>query len=70
MFGSTGASYGDVSVRNVTCRTAIRLLDRGRLVDGRVRVRGYRCRLIGTYGDGGIYRCTAGGRAIRFSAGG
>lgn len=68
--GQTGAWYGDLSVRNMTCRRAHRLLRTARLVDGNVRVRRFSCRLIGTYGDGGIYRCTRGGKAMRFSAGG
>lgn len=70
MFGNTGAYYGDLSVRNITCATGLRLMRTGRFVNGKARIRGYRCSTIGTYGDGGIFRCTAGRRALRFKAGG
>ena len=69
-FGNTGAYYGDLSVRNISCRTGMRVLRTGRFVNGKARLRGYRCSMIGTYSDGGIFRCTAGNRALRFSAGG
>ncbi len=68
--GSTALWYGDLSVRNVTCRKGKRLLRSADYRGGNVRIRNWRCSLIGYYGDGGIYRCTNGGKAIRFSAGG
>lgn len=69
-FGKTGAYYGDLSVRNISCRTGMKSLQTARFTDRNVRVRGYACTQIGTYQDGGIFRCTAGRRALRFSAGG
>jgi hypothetical protein len=68
--GNTGVYYGDLSVRNLSCRQGRRLLRTATLRSGGVRIRGYKCRLIGTYGDGGIYRCTRKHYALRFSAGG
>ena len=70
-YGNTGAWYGDLSVRNITCRSARTLLRSARFTRrGKARVRGFSCSQIGTYGDGGIFRCTRGGKAMRFSAGG
>lgn len=69
--GDTGVYYGDLSVRNMTCGLGRNLLRRATLSDsGTPRIPGYRCRLIGTYPDGGIYRCTRKSRALRFEAGG
>ena len=62
---------GDVSVRNTTCRRASVLLQTAAYYSGRsVRLRGWRCTTVGTYADGGVFRCTRTGMAIRFSAGG
>ena len=66
--GDTGMWYGDLSVRNIRCWRGHRLL-RSADYDGDMRIAGWRCSLIGT-SDGGIFRCTRGDRAIRFSAGG
>lgn len=67
----TGIWYGDLSVRNMSCRRGRRLLSQASLTSrGGVRVPRYRCRLIGHYGDGGIFRCTRMQYALRFSAGG
>lgn len=68
--GDTGVYYGNLSVRNISCRQGRRLLQDASLRNGGIRIRRYRCRLIGTYGDGGIYRCTRKHHALRFSAGG
>jgi hypothetical protein len=68
--GNTGVWYGDLSVRNMSCRRGRRVLRRARLRNGRILVSGWRCRLIGYYRDGGIFRCTRDRRAMRFSAGG
>ncbi len=70
-FGDTDIWYGDLSVRNMTCRRGKIIIKRnGYLKHGKAKVAGWRCRLIGYYGDGGIYRCTRGDTAMRFSAGG
>jgi hypothetical protein len=62
---------GDVSVRNTSCRRASALLQTTAYFTSHgVRMRGWRCSSIGTYEDGGIFRCTRGRMAIRFSAGG
>jgi len=65
-------SIGDVSVRNMTCDRARVALQTTAYLDrrGKMRVYGYACSQIGTYGDGGIFRCTKGKTAVRFSAGG
>ena len=69
--GTTFVYYGDLSVRNMSCRRGRRLLRAARLTrSGGVRIERYRCRLIGTYGDGGIFRCVRGRYALRFKAGG
>ena len=68
--GNTGVWYGDLSVRNMTCRRGRRFVHGARLSNGGVVVAGWSCRLIGYYGDGGIFRCTRDRRAMRFSAGG
>lgn len=68
--GDTGVYYGGLSVRNMSCRRGRELLRDATLRNGGVRVPGYKCRQIGTYGDGGIYRCTHKRYALRFSAGG
>ena len=68
--GRTGVYYGDLSVRNISCRGAYRRLRSARLGSSGVVVPGWSCRQIGTYGDGGIYRCTRSRYAMRFSAGG
>ena len=70
--GSTGAWYGDLSVRNMRCRRAHRILSGHRIGTTRhsLLIPGWRCPVIGYYGDGGIFRCTRPGRAMRFSAGG
>lgn len=68
---NTGVWYGDMSVRNMSCRRGRRLLAKGSLTRrGRIRIPRYDCKLIGYYGDGGNYRCTRGRYALRFSAGG
>jgi hypothetical protein len=59
-----------LSVRNLGCRRGHRLLRDAGYASMNVQIRGWRCRLIGYYADGGIYRCTRRDRAIRFSAGG
>jgi hypothetical protein len=62
---------GNVSVRNISCRHASVLLQTAAYYDaGGMHVRGWRCATIGSYSDGGIFRCARGGAAIRFSAGG
>lgn len=52
----------------VTAATVLAVLDEIPLV--KVRVPRFRCRLIGTYSDGGIYRCKRRNNALRFMAGG
>jgi len=69
-FGNTGMWYGDMSARNMTCAAARRLLARGSYRHPVAVVPGFSCKHIGNYGDGGIFRCVSGRRAIRFSAGG
>jgi len=62
---------GDVSVRNTSCRRASVLLQTAAYYDaGGMHIRGWQCATIGSYSDGGIFRCTRGNAAIRFSAGG
>jgi hypothetical protein len=68
--GQTGAWYGDMSVRNLSCHRAQRALRGAWFSQGGVRVRGWSCYQIGTYGDGVIFRCVRGSKAMRFSAGG
>jgi hypothetical protein len=68
--GHTIVYYGDLSVRNMACASGRRALRRARLRNGGVAVPGWSCRMIGTYSDGGIFRCTRGGKAMRFKAGG
>jgi hypothetical protein len=68
---NTPVWYGDLSVRNMTCRRGRQSLHGARLTNsGHVGVAGWSCRLIGHYYDGGIFRCTRARRAMRFSAGG
>jgi hypothetical protein len=65
------AYYGSLSVRNMTCRRGRRLLSTGYLTRrGAARIPRYRCRRIGSYGDGAIYRCTRSIYALRVSIGG
>jgi len=68
--GQTGAWYGDMSVRNLSCHRARRALRGSWFSRGGMRVRGWSCYQIGTYGDGAIFRFFRGSRAMRFSAGG
>jgi len=65
------AFYGDLSVRNMGCRRGRRLVRSGYLTgSGGVRIPRYRCRRIGFYQDGAIYRCTRSRYALRLSVGG
>jgi len=66
----TGAWYGDMSVRNLSCHRARGALRGAWFSQGGVRVRGWSCYQIGTYSDGAIFLCVRGSRAVRFSAGG
>ena len=66
----TGAWYGDLSVRNMSCRRARRALGTARFRGRRIVIRGWSCKTIGYYQDGGIFRCTQYSDAMRFSAGG
>ena len=68
--GQTGAWYGDMSVRNLSCYRGQRALRGAWFSQGGVRVRGWSCYQLGTYGDGGIFRCVRGSSAMRFAAGG
>lgn len=60
----------DMTVRNMACGTAKRAVKRGDFSANGFKTRGWRCRQIGTYQEGGLYRCTAGRRAFRWTSGG
>lgn len=61
----------DVRVRNAACSTAKQAVRKARFrVDpDRMTIKGWRCRSVGSYYDGGYYRCNRHRTTIQFGAG-
>jgi hypothetical protein len=68
MSNDKGAPVYAISVRNMSCKTAGRAIQRGRLTAKGFTTSGYACHAIKTYAEGGaIIRCTRASEAFRFT---
>lgn len=59
----------DVRVRNGSCSTAKRAIRKARFNGDRVAIKGWRCRSVGGYTDGGYSRCNRHRTTIQFGLG-
>jgi hypothetical protein len=60
----------DISVRNMSCRAAVRAINRGRYTQRGFATRGYRCYQSGSGFEFTQFRCVRGSAAFRFNSGG
>jgi hypothetical protein len=70
MGNDPGAGLGDISARNMSCQTAVRAIQNGRLTAQGFFTSGFACHTLATakYG-GGTIRCTHDAEAFRFTWG-
>jgi hypothetical protein len=68
MGNDPGAGLGYISARNMSCQTAVRAIQHGRLTGQGFFTPGFVCHTLSTakYG-GGTIRCTHAAEAFRFS---
>jgi len=63
-----GGAVGNLRAKRTSCKVARRVSSV--VYSDRPTYLGFRCRVVGSYGDGGIWRCVNGAKVIRFKKGG